>query len=93
MSLPGVNSFSLLMSTYKGKRVVDWLKQMGVSVIIVAFDADKATNAKVLGCQQKVINLVKEEGFMVATAEWDINIGKGIDDILAAGVKPEFQLA
>lgn len=93
MSFPGVNSFSLLMSTYKGKRVVDWLKQMGVSVIIVAFDADKATNAKVLGCQQKVINLVKEEGFMVATAEWDINIGKGIDDILAAGVKPEFQLA
>lgn len=92
MSFPGVNSFSLLLSFYRGKRVIDRLKEMGVTVIIVAYDADKATNSKVLKCQDRVIQIVKNEGFMVATAEWDINNGKGIDDILAAGIKPGFQL-
>lgn len=92
MSLPGVNSFSLLLRMYKGVRVIDWLKKMGVAVIIVAFDADKMFNEKVLACQEKVVEIVKAEGFMVATAEWNINVGKGIDDILKAGVKPGFKL-
>lgn len=92
IALPGVNSIKLLFGKYKGRRVVDWLKDMGVTVIIVAFDADKAYNAKVLASQEKIVAALKEEGFMVATAEWDINVGKGIDDLLAAGKKPGFQV-
>lgn len=92
ISLPGVGSIKLLFNHYRSRKVVDWLKDMGVKVIIVAFDADKAYNTVVLANQEKIVAALKKEGFMLATAEWDINIGKGIDDLLAAGQKPGFQL-
>ena len=62
-------------------------------MIIVAFDADRATNEAVMCAQNSTIDALKKEGFMVGIAEWNMNLGKGIDDLLASGYRPEFALA
>lgn len=91
ISLPGVDSWKLLMKGKIGERPVDVLKQNGCKIIVVAFDADKATNATVLAREQQTVDALKAEGFTLGVASWDINLGKGIDDLLAAGYKPGYE--
>lgn len=92
IALPGVNGFSSLTRKYNGKRILDILKERGVQVFIVAFDADKVENSKVLASERKTIDLLKSEGFMVGVANWDPDLGKGIDDLLKNGHKPKYTL-
>lgn len=87
ITLPGVDSWGLLLSGEKGKRPVDKLKESGCQVIVVAFDADKSKNKTVLSREIATVEALKKEGFVIGVAEWDISIGKGIDDLLAAGGK------
>lgn len=91
ISLPGVNSWSLLFKGKVGERPVDVLKNNGCSIIVVAFDADKNTNKDVMAKQMLTVDALKKEGFVLGVANWDINLGKGIDDLLAAGYKPSFE--
>lgn len=92
ISFPGVTHWAKLLKGKKGERIIDRLKQRGVEMFIVAYDADKAVNEKVLQQQNNIVEALKKEGFFMATAEWDMCLGKGIDDLLAAGHKPGFQL-
>lgn len=97
VTLPGVNSFSKLKDPINteaagGASILDMLKKMGVKLIVVAYDADKHHNKAVLSCEERTIELVKSEGFAVATAEWDEAAGKGLDDLLVYGFKPQFAL-
>lgn len=89
-TLPGVSSWSLLFKGEKGERPIDYLKAMGIKILIIAFDADKTVNADVLAKEQQTIAALKEEDMFVGIAEWDINLGKGLDDLLAAGYKPKY---
>lgn len=91
VALPGVDSWKLLLKGPKGKRPVDVLKETGCRIIVVAFDADKATNANVLDRERKTVEGLKNEGFILGVASWDINMGKGIDDLLAAGYRPGYE--
>lgn len=97
-SFPGVNSFSLLLkgadgkACKKGERVVDILRNKGCQLFIVAYDADLATNQQVLKNQQAAIKMLIEEGVMVGVAKWDMSLGKGLDDLLANGHKPEYEV-
>ena len=91
ISLPGVDSWTLLLKGAPGSRPVDILKKEGCRVIVVAFDADKATNATVLDRECKTVEALKKEGFILGVASWDIEKGKGIDDLLAAGYKPNYE--
>lgn len=91
VALPGVDSWKLLLKGEKGERPVDVLKAGGCKVIVVAFDADKATNATVLSRERQTVEGLKAEGFTLGVASWDINLGKGIDDLLAAGYKPGYE--
>ena len=86
-SLPGVNSFHLAFSD-------DHLEHLRASnsVVLVAFDADKATNETVLKMEQNLLNGLKERNIPCGTVEWDGSIGKGIDDNLAAGGTLRFLL-
>lgn len=97
ISLPGVTSFGKINEKLEdGKTSLQVILERGVKIFIVAFDADKATNENVMKSQDKTIQgLIKaaaELGYKikVGVAEWDINDGKGIDDLLANGKKPRF---
>ena len=90
VTLPGVSSWSLLFKGDKGSRPIDQLKAMGIQYLVIAFDADKTVNADVLAKEQQTVAAVKEEGMFIGAAEWDINLGKGLDDLLAAGYKPTY---
>ena len=86
LTLPGVNSFSLILN----KSFLDYLRDKGTKVVIIAYDADKATNSAVFKAEQRVVEGLQKEGFMVGLAEWDPMLGKGIDDILVNGYRPKF---
>lgn len=92
ISIPGVNSFSKLFLGTPEQRPVDILKSMGVRIFIVAFDADKTKNKAVLKCQLGLIEKLKQEGFCVAVADWDMSLGKGLDDLLVGGNRPSYTL-
>ena len=92
ISLPGVDSWKLLFKGKNGERPVDVLKADGCRIIVVAFDADKGTNATVLDRERKTVEALRDEGFILGVASWDIHLGKGIDDLLAAGYKPSYEV-
>lgn len=93
ISVPGVSSYGKLIEGSAGNRPIDRLKELGIKVLIIAFDADKATNEKVMQSQERTVNLLRKEGFIMGLAEWDISYGKGIDDLLFNGKKPRYVLA
>lgn len=92
ISLPGVDSWKLLFKGRVGERPVDILKKNGCRIIVVAFDADKGTNEAVLDRERKTADALRQEGFVLGVASWDINLGKGIDDLLAGGYKPTYEV-
>lgn len=89
ISLPGVNSFSLLLD----KTVLHTLIDLGVKVFIIAFDTDKATNEAVMKAEAKTVAALKSQGLYVGLAEWDMKHGKGLDDMLVRGYRPAFSIA
>ncbi|MBE5965343.1 MAG: DUF3854 domain-containing protein [Lachnospira sp.] len=80
--IPGVNSYAKLLQP-AGLRILEKLKEKGTKVLIVAFDADKATNNSVLRAEAGTVKLLKELGFSVAVADWNEKY-KGLDDALLA---------
>lgn len=89
ISIPGVNSFSkLLDKSYNGLNMIDFLKQLNCSHIVIAYDADKYINDCVLKCENQLIELLTKNGFNISIAYWNPGFGKGLDDILAIGVRP-----
>lgn len=90
VSFPGVNSWSILFSGKDGERPIDILKAKGVRIFVVAYDADKCINEKVLKAEKQAIDAIRNEGFIMGLAEWDIKLGKGIDDLLKNGYKPSY---
>lgn len=89
IDVPGVSSYRLLSNKdSEGLSLLDRLWNIGVNNIVVAYDADKETNQMVLNAEAGFVNLLTEKGFRVFVADWDINIGKGIDDLLRNGGTP-----
>lgn len=94
ISIPGVNCYNKLTEPQSnGIIMLDYLKLRGCKSIVVAYDADKITNPKVLQCERVLIELLKEHGFEVFSANWNIGFGKGLDDILKIGVRPNITRA
>lgn len=92
INIPGVNSVGKLVEGEVGQRPVDFLKKMGIKILIIAFDADFRTNHAVYLHQQRAISILKEEGFTIGLAEWDESKGKGIDDLLVGNNSPDYHL-
>lgn len=88
LTIPGVNSFSLVLN----EKVLNWFISRGTKIFIIAFDADKVVNKAVMDYETKAINALREKKLFVGLAEWDANIGKGIDDILVKGYRPGFSV-
>lgn len=85
----GVGCFGTLFTLDKnGKNVLQYLKKRGVEMFVLAYDADKHSNMNVLNAEKKLIEALKKEGFSIAVCEWNLNIAKGIDDLIMLGLNP-----
>lgn len=92
IDIPGVNTYSKLLEyDCFNKRPVDYLMELGTQLIVIAYDADKSLNAKVLDCEKNTVKILKELGFSLAVANWNIAQGKGLDDLLINGIKPQYE--
>lgn len=92
ITFPGVDSWSDLFTGNKGERLVDKLKAAGVMLFVVVYDADKTVNERVLSAQEHVLNALQSEGFAVGIGNWDMHLGKGLDDLLSKGFQPSYVL-
>lgn len=57
--------------------------------VVLAFDADYLTNAKVLQSLVRLMDALVDRGLAVTVKGWAPEHGKGIDDALQAGLAPE----
>jgi len=80
VSFPGVSSWRVVLPV---------LKALGATTIRVAFDADTDTNKNVARALLDCVTELLANGYAVELEQWPIEAGKGIDDLLAAGGKPE----
>ena len=94
--LPGGDSCGKILEPIhtaeaEGKRFIDILKERGTKILILTFDVDKSDNDDVFKNEQQTLAVLKEEGFIIASAEWDESNGKGIDKLLRNGFNPRFK--
>lgn len=91
--IPGVSSFGKLFEADEsGISVIDHAIEKGAKVFVIAYDADKSINAKVLQCEKTLVKRLKEKGVQIALADWNMGFGKGLDDILGIGIRPNLNM-
>lgn len=73
VSIPGVKVWRIL---------IEPLKKMGVKQATFALDMDMITNSDVQWSLLECAQALYQEGISVNYASWDINLGKGLDDLL-----------
>jgi hypothetical protein len=65
------------------------IRVLGAKTVRLALDADALTNSNVakalFACNERLI----AEGFVIELERWELAIGKGIDEVLAVGKKPD----
>lgn len=86
IALPGVNALD------EFKKELPFLKEMGVTKIVDAFDMDFVTNENVAKQRQRLKELIEESGFEYVLETWDVTAEnhsdlKGIDDYYAYYVR------
>ena len=87
IDVPGVASHALLYRDIDEETPspLSILCKYGTKALVVAYDADKNSNENVLKAETDLIAAIEEKGLGVCVADWDGNIGKGLDDILVNG--------
>lgn len=88
LTTSGVSSYMQLAKS----EIVESCRKMGMKMMVVASDADKQENSKVMDMEQKLILGLKSFKVVVGVAEWDKKSGNGIDDCLANGHWPSIHL-
>lgn len=73
VSIPGVKVWRIL---------IEPLKKMGVKQATFALDMDMITNSDVQRSLLECAQTLYQEGISINYASWDINLGKGLDDLL-----------
>jgi hypothetical protein len=93
VSLPGTGTFMKLFESQDGcKPIMDYLMAQGCKLVIIAYDADKSVNAYVLKAEKKAIEEFKKRNLNIAIGEWNAAFGKGLDDVLVQGVRPNIYI-
>lgn len=93
IALQGVSSFNILTEIDdSGLSAIDYLKKKGISTVALCFDADKIYNKYVMGSEEATVKLLKEHGFSIGICNWNLNIAKGIDDLIMKGLNPSIKI-
>lgn len=88
VTIPGVTSYSLVLCD----NVLEEMKRQGMKALVIAYDADKHHNSKVMDMQTLLLEGLDKKGIKdLFTLEWDEAVGKGLDDNLAAGGSIEYR--
>jgi hypothetical protein len=69
-------------------RALPVLQALGLQRVLLSFDADWRTNPHVAQALGQVAFALVKAGYEVQVESWDPTLGKGIDDLLAAGHTP-----
>jgi hypothetical protein len=80
LSLPGVNMW---------RKALAVVQDLQASAVLLAFDSDWRSNPQVAHALQHAAVALVKAGCTVHVETWDPACGKGIDDVLAAGHRPE----
>lgn len=92
ISIPGVNSYGLINTDLIEKAI-----SLGMKGVVIAYDADKISNPKVLDAERNLIDLLKEikkvtRNYSIFNSSWNENKGKGLDDINVVGGEISYTL-
>lgn len=91
--VPGVNTFSKLFQPVQGgQSIIEAMWAEGMKMAVVAFDADKDTNAMVRDAESKLLAKLGDAGFRTGRTKWNKAFGKGLDDSLFAGARPSIEM-
>ncbi len=80
LGLPGVNAWA---------KAATILNQFGATTARIAFDADCVINHHVAESLSRLAEDLRDKGFTVELERWPMTAGKGIDDLLATGRRPD----
>jgi hypothetical protein len=80
LGLPGVSTW---------RHAIPVLRKLPVRTLMLAFDADACRNWTVARALQRSAAALKAAGVEVVLEHWREEDGKGIDDVLGAGKRPE----
>jgi hypothetical protein len=75
IAVPGVSAWS---------RALDALAAVGPSSVLVAFDADRATNPAVAAAHRSLCRALVLRSIRATSLRWNPSLGKGLDDALLA---------
>ena len=81
IAVPGISSIKDMPSVFS------YFKDNGVKEISIVFDMDRIYNDRVMEAIDKVKNMAEEAGLSYSVPEWDIDMGKGIDDFTLSYLK------
>jgi len=93
IAVPGVGTFAKLLEKEEGseKSILDNLKDKGMKFLVLAYDADKEKNPAVLKAEAGAIRTITESGVKMMLAEWNMALGKGMDDLIMQKGAPTFK--
>jgi hypothetical protein len=94
ISIPGVSSFGKLFEPEEGstKSMMAVLRDRGMGLSVLVYDADKDHNIMVLRNEQQAVQAFQKAGLKIAIGEWNANWGKGLDDILLENIMPDLMM-
>lgn len=78
VAVPGISSIKDMPSVFSD------FKNNGVKEISIVFDMDRIYNNHVMEAIEKVKKIAEDAGLSYTVPEWDISMGKGIDDFTLA---------
>ena len=90
IGLSGVNDYARLEKKVRGISPLEAMRNRGVKIAILAYDADRYHNAQVMLHMNGLAKMMLSHGFKVYIADWDEKDGKGLDDLLSGHKIPMF---
>lgn len=82
LSVPGVNSWRIILPI---------LEEMGVERVVLAIDMDAMTNPDVKMHLMECAAELKNHNYTIDFAMWDVNVAKGLDDLLLQNLLPDIK--
>ena len=76
LAVTGITSLRDMPKTF------EYFKENGVKEVRIVFDMDRIYNERVMEAIENVRQMAADAGLQSSVPEWDIEMGKGIDDFM-----------